>query len=311
MLGSAGVRSLHYGFPVNRQAPLNRGLAVWLKVLPQRMGGKRWVDLLGRFDATFTGVGAGSATSGWGATQRPGGWGEVRFDGTDDVLDVGSPPALDNILGQNPGTVMLWLKPNTMGNAVIIGKNDANSVNAGWWLENIITTPSEGVVGFRYVVERATVNMRIGAASPTDHAWTHITVVGDGTLVAANQKMYYNSVLQTLTTSGDGTGINGSDAAETLFIGNNRPATSSTVALSKYKGSIDDIQLYNRMLSETEIDQVYQESLQGYPTKLNWLTYPPVLTRTPAAGRTTKNTRSFMLGMLHGMQRGLGIGRLG
>jgi hypothetical protein len=311
MLGSAGGRTLYYGNPTNRVAPLNKGLVGWWKVVPLRMSGKRLLDMLGRFDATFVGVAAGSATSGWGSTQRPGGWGEVRFDGTDDYLDAGSAPALDDLFGTVPGTVAFWLKPNAMGNAVILGKNDNNGVNAGWFFENITSVPSEGVAGLRFNIERTSANMRLGCASPPDKVWTHIAAVADGTLVAANQKLYYNGVLQTPTTTNDGTGTHGSDAVETLFIGNNRPAASATVTMVKYKGSLDDIRLYNRALSTTEMAQLYATSLVGYPQELNWLAWPPAFTQAPAVGRTTKNTRSAMLGMLHGMQRGIGIGRAG
>jgi len=210
-----------------------------------------------------------------------------------------------------PGTVAFWLKPNAMGNAVILGKNDNNAVNTGWFFENITGVPTEGVAGLRFNIERTSANMRLGCASPPDKVWTHIAAVADGTLLAANQKLYFNGVLQTPNTTNDGTGTHGSDAVETLFIGNNRPASSASITMVKYKGSLDDIRLYNRALSDSEMAQLYKTSLAGYPQELNWLTYPPVLTRTPPAGRTTKNTRSFMLGMLHGMQRGLGIGRLG
>jgi hypothetical protein len=80
--------------------------------------------------------------------------------------------------------------------------------------------------------------------------------------------------------------------------------------LNFFQGVIDDVRFYNRAPSASEIRALYQASLLGYPQELNWQTWPPAFTRT-AAGRTTKNTRSFMLGMMHGMERRLGMGRVG
>jgi len=87
--------TLNYGTPVNGMHPLNRGLSGWWKVLPLRSSGLLWSDLVGVAPGTRQGMGAGSGTSGWGATTRRGGFGEMRFDGTDDYVSLPAVPGLD------------------------------------------------------------------------------------------------------------------------------------------------------------------------------------------------------------------------
>ena len=182
----------------------------------------------------------------------------LSFDGADDYVDAGSATSLDNVINDTgtSGTISFWMKPDAVQN-VILAKNDANAVNVGWWLENISTTPTEGTIGLRLVIERTIVNMRAGVPSPPNGVWTHVVIVTDGSLTAANQKFYYNGVLQALTTSNDGSGTHGSDASETVFIARNRP-TSGDGAYSTYDGILDDIRIYNRVLTAAEAKQLYK-----------------------------------------------------
>jgi hypothetical protein len=78
------------------------------------------------------------------------------------------------------------------------------------------------------------------------NAWKHVAVTWDGTANASNIHIYVNGV------PSDGTPVNGSgppdtDATTPLTIGN-RPD------LARYfNGSIDGVQVYNRILSQQEI----------------------------------------------------------
>src|SRR5215471_4571503 len=101
------TRLLDYQQPVNWAAPLNRGLLGWWLVLPQRLGGSRWLDLVGRAAATLVTTLPSGSTSGWGPSRRLGGLGELRFDGTNGYADLGAPfPTLGSAYSWS-----LWYRP--------------------------------------------------------------------------------------------------------------------------------------------------------------------------------------------------------
>jgi len=89
---------------------------------------------------------------------------------------------------------------------VILAKNDNNTIDAGFFITNLSSTPNVGAAGLRFVVERATTNMVVGAASPSNNVWTHVVIVFNGVLTASQQKIYYNGVEQPLTSTVDGSG---------------------------------------------------------------------------------------------------------
>jgi hypothetical protein len=179
----------------------------------------------------------------------------LNFDGTNSYIDAGSPSSLDDIVLGTPTAFSFWIYPTAQDN-IIMGKNDNNSVNGGWWIENIASTPSQGVAGLRFVIEQATANLRAGVASPPNNKWTHVVVTYAGDLNASNVKFYYNDVLQSLTTNISGAGGQASDAAETMYIGLNRPS-SVGFSVNKFQGKLDDVRIYNRALSASEVMQLY------------------------------------------------------
>jgi hypothetical protein len=78
-------------------------------------------------------------------------------------------------------------------------------------------------------------------------AWQHVALTYD-TGSAANRPIFYrNGVVVTTTVQTAPAGSRSSDAASTLSIGN-------TTALDRtFDGAIDDVRIYNRILSASEI----------------------------------------------------------
>jgi hypothetical protein len=88
--------------PADRMHPLNRGLVAWWLALPGLMGGPRWRDLIGTNDGVLTNGPV------WKPTTRPGGWGCLSFDGTDDRVQVPTAPALAQV-GTGDFYISFWL----------------------------------------------------------------------------------------------------------------------------------------------------------------------------------------------------------
>lgn len=224
----------------------------------EERGGLTAYDISGNYnDGTLTN-GPAWAAGQFGAA--------LNFDGVNDYVNAGSNSVIDNLMTSNPATLSFWMNPATPLDNLIFSKNDGNNT-AGWWVENISTTPTNGAIGLRLILVRATTNFRFGVASPTNNVWTHITIVFDGTLTAANQKIYYNGINQTATTSADGTGTHATDAAETLYFGNNFPASSAGVIFTSYKGFLDDIRIYNRALTVEEVWSLYNDPFAEFRVK--------------------------------------------
>lgn len=172
-------------------------------------------------------------------------------------------------LASTTATWSFWMNAAYNSDFMIMGKNDNNSVNAGWWINNFNSNPSNtgsfGVKGVRLNLERGTTNMRVGATAPTSSVWTLVTIVYDGTDTAANQKIYYNGVSQTLTTAKNSAGVRGDDSAQTFYIGRflgaSTPISESGITPTTLNGSIDEIEISNTMRSADWILTQYNNQI--------------------------------------------------
>jgi Concanavalin A-like lectin/glucanases superfamily len=238
---------------LDRSAPTAQGLLGWWRAVAGLTGGRTWYDLTGRFPATLTNVDA-AGSSGWGASTRPGGQGEVRFDGTNDygALAVTSqlwPPAV---------SVLLWVKRTATGadyQGVFTGGD-----NGGF---RDITVRASGGMNVSFVTSTSAFLQQdnVNPGSVAVGVWTHITYTYSST---AGLQGYVNCVPNGAPNSPNGT------MYPLTTLGTVVGASSPTVGF--FAGAIDDIKLYNRVLSTQEVCQVMRDSQRGEPKLL-----PPVL----------------------------------
>jgi hypothetical protein len=104
-----------------------------------------------------------------------------------------------------------------------------------------------GGVTDRFVVE--------GRTPVTKNKWNHVVTTYDGSSTSAGMKVYLNGVQDTtdLFTSGTYTAM--SNLASSVDIGASIRTQAAFDAFAK--GKIDDVRIYNRALSATEIRQLY------------------------------------------------------
>jgi Concanavalin A-like lectin/glucanases superfamily len=273
MLGIQGPKTLNYGSPVNGQAPLNQGLLAWWKVLPLRAGALQWQDLVGCSPALASGVGPSSASSGWGATARVGGAGEVRLNGTAGFLNAGNHPRLRDIRLR---TYTAWIKPSSFGGGNLARIVDKRDPGPGWsfYLNNTNVTAGLGMnQDFTSGGNWAVANVI------TVNVWQHVAVVYNS-LAPSNVPLFYvngkaTAAASTITAA---TGTYLSDAAVPVSIGNE--ATGART----FAGALDDIRLHSGLLTADKIRALYVASLAGYPQELSWQPWPPAWAmRTPKA----------------------------
>jgi hypothetical protein len=246
------MRRLLYGQPVNISAPLNHGLMGWWKVLPQRFGGLRFLDLLGRYHGTLTGIGASSATSGWGSTTRLGGSGELRFDGSNDYIAIPAAAALD----PPEITMACWVKGTnwTPAYSGIISTIDGTATNY-----HSCEVTSAGHMTSYVKTSGGAPQIDPGVATIPTGTWTHLAMTYNS---VAGLAQYVNG-LPDATAAAAGTLV--ATGAQT-WLTNDQFNTGRFLT-----GAMDDVRIYNRALSAEEVRRLVLASRLGYPLELNWL----------------------------------------
>jgi hypothetical protein len=292
MRGRTGVGSLNYGNPVNWAAPLNRGLRYWWRVLPLQTGGNSWRDLCYEQSATMAGMLPTTNVKGFGLLPRPGGAGELRFNGSTSSVSTGL-TSVNFGWTDTTKAVSVWVRAlGTAPTGAQGGYEGAYVVGDSGETYGLSRMNLSGGGDFWYAHAWDGAEIQVGTAC-TIGAWTQLWYV----LTGGNVRLYKDGVLKGTIACGTVPG-----GTNLMYFGSNGGGARW------FNGAIDDVRVYDRAPSASEIAALYTASKQGYPQELNWQVWPPAWARTPP-GRVTKNTRSFMLGMVHGMQRGLGSGR--
>lgn len=207
--------------------------------------------------ADLTGNAAGTTVN--SPTWTPAGGrvdGTLDFDGSDDRIDAGSPAALDNLGAM---TIVGWIRPDTLGEGPslgrIIGKTTGNTAAGGWTL-NLDTTNR-----LTFSVDYATTDLLRRSANNTITmgAWQHVAVTWNGSSTASNAIIYINGAVPSYATTTNASGARANDAAQNIAIGN-----PPTLTDRSFDGRIDDLRIYNRVLTAAEIASLYDAQISGH-----------------------------------------------
>lgn len=173
------------------------------------------------------------------------------FDGTDDVINFGSPAVLDDIgtVGDYKFTIEAWVNPAGLGEnnyGRIVDKT--NGVNNGFY---ICLRSNETIY---FLVYSGGV---LKAVQAPDHSvplgtWSHIIAQYDGTIL----KLKINN--GAWITGQAVAGAIDAHTADSFLIGDNSASSRC------FDGEIGEVRVYNRALSETEIEQNYNATRHLY-----------------------------------------------
>lgn len=229
--------------PAVRSHPLNRGKVAWWLALPGRDGGRQLYDLIGSNHGTLTNM--TTAASGWRGTTRPGGWGHILFDGTDDYVNLGSNPAWS--FGAGDFTLAAsFLSTDPAGFHVLIGKDDPASRQ--WIFAQSALTPGK----LSFVSEVNSAYSTTGGTSIVAGAWYRALFTRRGTACS----LYINGVLDgTQNDPSIYSGTSETDIGRRAYPGYEQP----------WSGAIDDIAAWTRGFSDAEARADYDQSRLGYP----------------------------------------------
>ncbi len=180
----------------------------------------------------------------------------LKFDGISGAssgtyVNVGSPTTLTNLSAL---TVSVWAKTNgygVSGQGVLVSKKSWYGAGDGWLFS--VNSSYHDIDFFRKYDGGTSLDVLSTANTLTTSdfgKWIHWTVTTDGTANASGVHIYKNGVDVTGTTVTNGVGNRYSDAAINLELGN-------VLYNQTFNGVLDDIRVYNRVLSVTEIKQLY------------------------------------------------------
>jgi len=204
--------------------------------------------------ADSTGNGnTGTVTSG---TWTPAGGhngGALEFNGTTTVVNAGSGATIDDL---GPQSVSVWIYPRSHGegnNAWIVGKGTGTDLPTNGWL---LGMTNDFTRALRFAVHHNTAHLEYvtDANAVTFNQWNHVTVTWNGSTAANSVDIKVNGVSQSYSFVDVGAGARLTDAAQTMYIGNNSAGSRT------FDGFIDDLRVYSRVLSAAEIGQLYFDS---------------------------------------------------
>ncbi|MES2863811.1 MAG: LamG-like jellyroll fold domain-containing protein [Bacteroidota bacterium] len=174
----------------------------------------------------------------------------LNFDGSNDKVIIGN--MLNTALAPiNTVTVEAWVNPtNTTFNGVIVGNYYNSNNEMQFLLRRDFDT-------FTFWVNdgNSFYSVDSGLASVTLNAWQHVAGVWDGSSIY----IYVDGVLKGTTT-----GVTGSNFAVT----NNDVVIGSNSYPEPFAGSIDEVRIWNRNLSQCEIQNNMNGELPGGQTGL-------------------------------------------
>lgn len=172
----------------------------------------------------------------------------LNFNGTSDYVIV--PHSATNDLNNlNEITISAWIKPTSLGaglEAIVTKWNGSTSEQYGLW-----TQGSTNLVGIRVINAIGVAD----AATYTAGTWYHVAFTFDK---ITNQHLVYVNGVQTLTFTPGGTYSNSVDYTSLSIGAQVNDFNGGPVSPNRFfDGAIDDIRIYNRVLTSTEVDSLF------------------------------------------------------
>ena len=200
-----------------------------------------------------------TATSGWGNGKVGKG---LNFDGTNDCININNSSSLQSIT--NAYTLSQWMKSS----ATLVGAERLQGVYAGgsprdidfdFWTTSVMRL-------FDRDASQSSAFGNISSASVLNGQWHLVTGTRNGT----EYKVYVDGVLMTSETGPSATGAVNTRGWRIGCAGSTAASNSSF-----FNGQLDEVRLYSRALSATEIATLYKSGVGKLraPNNLNLAAY--------------------------------------
>jgi hypothetical protein len=176
------------------------------------------------------------------------------FNGTNAYVSL---PSTRQVLGQSTVSIAAWIRPSTPAQ----GGNVYAEVGSGWTIFGL-SWQADGTIGVGFRTD-----VSAEASSPTSIASTATAPVGVWSFVAAtvdvdakSYKLYINGVEVPATISDHTTKTSFTTATATSCIG---VGLYGSTPDGWYRGDIDELQLYYKILSSSDVASIYAAGAAG------------------------------------------------
>ncbi len=161
------------------------------------------------------------------------------------LVNAASPSSLDDL---NQMTISVWVKRSPSGaQRTVVSKTDTLALSDGWRL----SISGGGVLYFQSAFSAQWGQWSFLAPVKVNQ-WTHLVLTYDRTSPANVPVLYVNASSTLASDLATPSGTTLSDAAALLSIG------GVNGFINSFPGSLDDVRIYNRILTPSEITQVYK-----------------------------------------------------
>jgi hypothetical protein len=169
----------------------------------------------------------------------------LQFDGINDYVQITD---YKGITGSHARTCAAWIKATSSGQSQIAISWGGPDPAQTWYFGGIFTAPNTtelaiGIGGSSYIK---------CSAAPFDDQWHHLAVVlpDDGSPITSEIKLYMDGQLRTDTTIVNGNTTVNTSGIRDVYLG---VYTGGSTPTMFFKGLLDDVRIYNYVLSDTEI----------------------------------------------------------
>ena len=188
-------------------------------------------------DSSHSGSGPGTCFNSPTYVQGRVGQGALSFNGSNQYVSSTNGP---NFFSGAPFTMSAWVLMNSVSGYQIIVQNVGGG---GYNCLFGVKIGSNNAAGFNLYLAGTPNIQTVNTTAPISNVWYHVVGTYDG----AYARIYVNGVLQSTSSSGTSTGYSGG-----IYIA--RPQGSNNY----WNGSIDDVRIYNRALSASDVAMLYQ-----------------------------------------------------
>jgi hypothetical protein len=163
----------------------------------------------------------------------------LLFDGVNDVVNISDPS--EDLSGNL--TIEFWIKPSN------IGVTRINPLDKSYWGEFAFTIETNGRLSYYHGQNKSnyTSFISLSAATIINNSWQHVVLTRDAD--AKVLRSYYNGVLKNTAAYA----IDPSRTGNPILMGDGYA--------SPFKGSIDEVRIFDRVLSPQEIRASYNSAL--------------------------------------------------
>jgi carboxypeptidase T len=169
----------------------------------------------------------------------------LRFDGADDMARTSGSDEFDAMPAVS---VSAWINPGSGGKSNkgrIVDKANTVTPTNGW----IFHLTGDGRT-LSFIADYSSIDLTRASSAGvlTFNTWQHVAMTWDGSASASGVHLYVNGVEVAYSSFISGAGTRVDDSLQDLKIGNDK----STVRT--FRGRIDEVQVWNRVLSPAEIE---------------------------------------------------------